>query len=139
MVILSFDITEKIQLESFRREFTSNVTHELRTPLQIMIGYSEILKAIRSVLDGGTYFPERITQIIRKNAHRWDTIPSVVLTDRERELLSSIAQGLTTKEIASLLKMSEATAETYRVRLMKKVGVNNTAALLAYAFNNGVL
>lgn len=102
-------------------------------------GYGEILKAIKSVLSGGTYFPERITQVIRKNAHRWDQIPPVMLTDREKELLSSIAQGFTTKEIASLLKMSEATAETYRIRLMKKVGVQNTAALMAFAFNNGIL
>ena len=43
-VILLFDVTEKVQLEILRREFTENVTHELRTPLQIMTGYSEVLK-----------------------------------------------------------------------------------------------
>ena len=102
-------------------------------------GYGEVLKAIKSVLSGGTYFPERITQIIRKNAHWWDQIPPVMLTNREKELLSTIAQGFTTKEIASLLKMSEATVETYRIRLMKKVGVQNAAALMAFAFNNGIL
>lgn len=102
-------------------------------------GYGEVVKAIKSTLSGGTYFPERITQIIRKNAHRWDQIPTVLLTDHEKELLSAIDQGLTTKEISTLLKMSETTTETYRTRLMKKVGVHNTAALLAYAYHNGIL
>lgn len=44
MVILCFDETEKLQLEKIRREFTANVTHELRTPLHIMSGYSEMMK-----------------------------------------------------------------------------------------------
>jgi DNA-binding NarL/FixJ family response regulator len=102
-------------------------------------GYGEIVKAIKSVMAGGTYYPERITQVIRKNAHRWDRIPQVMLNSREKELLTTIAQGLTTKEIASLLKMSEATVETYRIRLMKKVGVQNAAALMAFGFSNGLL
>ena len=37
------------------------------------------------------------------------------------------------------MKMTEGTTETYRVRLLKKVGVANTAALLAYAYRNGLL
>jgi DNA-binding NarL/FixJ family response regulator len=102
-------------------------------------GYGEIVKAIKSVMAGGTYFPERITQVIRKNAHRWDQIPPVTLNLRERELLVTISHGLTTKEIAVLLKMSEATVETYRIRLMKKVGVQNAAALMAFGFSNGLL
>jgi DNA-binding NarL/FixJ family response regulator len=41
--------------------------------------------------------------------------------------------------MAGELRMSEATTETYRNRLMKKVNVPNTAALLAFAFRNGLL
>lgn len=102
-------------------------------------GYKEILATIKGVLEKGSYFSEKVLNIIQANAHRWDQVPPVVLNLPERELLKAIATGLTTKEIASLLKMSDATAETYRIRLIKKVGVHNTAGLIAYAYRNGIL
>jgi DNA-binding NarL/FixJ family response regulator len=102
-------------------------------------GYKQILKTIKGVLETGSYFSEQILNIIQANAHKWDKVPPVVLSLPERDLLKAIASGLTTKEFASLLKMSDSTAETYRIRLIKKVGVQNTAALLAYAYRNGIL
>jgi DNA-binding NarL/FixJ family response regulator len=102
-------------------------------------GYEEILKTIKSILASGNYFPENIVRIIQANAKNWDNIPSVTLTNQELNILKLLARGAITKEIARELKMAEATAETYRVRLVKKVGVSNTAALLAYAFRNGIL
>lgn len=102
-------------------------------------GYSEIVKSIRAVIEEGHYFNGKITNIIQTNSHRWDHIPPVVLSFQENELLRIIASGLTTKEIAIRLKMTEATTETYRTRLIKKLGVPNSAALLAYAFRNGIL
>lgn len=102
-------------------------------------GYSEVIKAIKTVSVLGSYFPEHILKIIQANAKRWDDVPPVLLTFQENELLKAIANGGTTKEIAVELKMSPSTTETYRIRLMKKVGVSNTAALLAYAFRNGIL
>ena len=102
-------------------------------------GYAEILKAIEAVMTTGSYFPYSILKIIQANLNRWESIPSVTLTFAEKELLKAIATGSTTKEIASDLKMSPATTETYRIRLMKKLGVPNTAALLAYAYRNGIL
>jgi DNA-binding NarL/FixJ family response regulator len=102
-------------------------------------GYKEILATINGVLEKGSYFSPKILGIIQANAHRWDHMPPVVLTVSEREMLKAIASGLTTKEIASLLKLSDSTAETYRIRLIKKVGVLNTAGLIAYAYRNGIL
>jgi DNA-binding NarL/FixJ family response regulator len=102
-------------------------------------GYEEIRKTIKSLLASGNYFPENIVRIIQANARNWDNIPSVTLTNQELNILKLLARGAITKEIATELKMAEATAETYRIRLVKKVGVSNTAALLAYAFRNGIL
>ena len=102
-------------------------------------GYKEIINTIRSVLETGSFFSDKIVKIIRANAHRWDHVPTVLLTLPERYLLKALADGLTTKEISTLLKMTEATAETYRARLIKKLGVHNTAGLLAYAYRNGIL
>lgn len=102
-------------------------------------GYKEILKAIQGVSASGSYFPDKILHVIRQNAHQLGDVPPVQLTFQEKELLKAIAQGLTTKEIASSLKMTESTAETYRIRLIKKVRVANTAELIAYAFRNGIL
>jgi DNA-binding NarL/FixJ family response regulator len=102
-------------------------------------GYGEIINAIKTISISGTYFPENILKIIQANAQRWDEVPTTLLSFQEKELLKAIANGATTKEIAEELKMSSSTAETYRIRLMKKLGVSNTAALLAYAFRNGIL
>ena len=102
-------------------------------------GYKEILKTIKKVLETGSFFSEKIVNIIQANAHRWDEVPPVVLNISDQELLKALATGRTTKEIAILLKMSEATAETYRIRLIKRVGVHNTAGLLAFAYRNGIL
>ncbi len=102
-------------------------------------GYNEIIKTIREVLITGHYFQEKITAIIQNNLHRWDHVPPVLLSFQENELLRIIASGLTTKEMAVKLKMTEATTETYRTRLIKKMGVPNSAALLAYAYRNGIL
>lgn len=102
-------------------------------------GFKEVVKTIRNTMTSGSYFSERILDVIKVNAHRWDTVPPVVLSYNEQELLKAIANGLTTKEIAPVLKMTESTAETYRIRLIRKVGVHNTAALMAYAFRNGIL
>lgn len=102
-------------------------------------GYQEIRKTVERVMENESYFPEKVTAIIQKNAHRWDQVAPISLTFMEKELLTKIASGLTTKEIAVSLKMPEATTETYRQRLMKKVNVSNTAALLAFAYRNGLL
>jgi DNA-binding NarL/FixJ family response regulator len=102
-------------------------------------GYREILNAIKAVMDTGNYFPEKIQKVIRQNAHHLGDVPPVQLTFHEKELLKAIAQGLTTKQVADQLKITPATAETYRARLIKKVQVANTAELLAYAYRNGIL
>jgi DNA-binding NarL/FixJ family response regulator len=102
-------------------------------------GYKEILKTITAVMRSESYFPEQILKIIQTNAHNWDAVPPVMLTFQEKELLKGIASGMTTKEIAVSLKMTENTIETYRIRLIKKVGLSNTAALLAYSYRNGIL
>lgn len=102
-------------------------------------GYREIRLTIEKVIGGESYFSQRVMAIIQKNANHWDEIPPVNLTFMERELLNCLAKGLTTKEMAVELRMTEATTETYRNRLMKKVSASNTAALLAFAFKNGLL
>jgi DNA-binding NarL/FixJ family response regulator len=102
-------------------------------------GYKEILKTIEAILEGKHYMPDRVLKIIQVNAKRWDKVPVVTLSFPEMELVRAIANGLTTKQIASEMKLKHATAETYRIRLLKKIGVPNTASLLAYAYRNGIL
>lgn len=44
VVLLLFDVTQKLQAEALRREFTANVSHELKTPLHTISGYAELIK-----------------------------------------------------------------------------------------------
>ncbi|WP_158972110.1 helix-turn-helix transcriptional regulator [Chachezhania sediminis] len=58
-----------------------------------------------------------------------ETRPYIPLTRREREIISYLSNGLTSKEIAKELEISHRTVEVYRAKLLKKFGVNNTGGL----------
>lgn len=102
-------------------------------------GYSEVLKTILEVNKTGHYYQDKVSRLIKEYAHYWEEVPPVSLSFQENELLRIISSGATTKEMAVQLRMTEATTETYRTRLIRKIGVPNTAALIAFAFRNGIL
>ena len=62
----------------------------------------------------------------------------VPLSPREREVLTLIAQGSTTKEIASELGISFGAIDTHRTNLMRKLKIRNVAGLVGYAFRAGL-
>lgn len=102
--------------------------------------FREIVKAIKAVLNSETYFPDSVLRVIKDNPRQWSEVPDVIeLSPPEKEILKAIATGTTTKEIADEMKMSVKTVETYRLRLMKKLGTSNAALLVAYAFRNGII
>ncbi len=60
LAILTFDATEQLQMEQLRREFTANVSHELKTPLHLISGYSEIIKSQLVSAEDVQKFSEKI-------------------------------------------------------------------------------
>lgn len=60
------------------------------------------------------------------------------LTGREREFLRLVAEGLRSKEIADRLQITPKSADTYRSRLMKKLGCGSTAELVRFALREGL-
>ncbi|HEV2209065.1 MAG TPA: response regulator transcription factor [Verrucomicrobiae bacterium] len=101
----------------------------------------DMVNAIQVVAAGGTCFgPEfaqvALTQLVRKN-----TNPEAAdeLTEREREVLVLIADGLYNKEIADRLGVSTRTVETHRENLMNKLKIHSTAGLIRFAVANGLV
>jgi DNA-binding CsgD family transcriptional regulator len=62
-----------------------------------------------------------------------------VLSSREREILRLVAEGKTSREIAEKLSISPKTVDTYRSRLMRKIGVKNLVDLVKFAIRHGLI
>jgi DNA-binding NarL/FixJ family response regulator len=95
--------------------------------------WDDFMSAVDRVSRGQRYFcaeGKRDSTQAKSNAVR--------LTPREREILKLIAQGLTTKEIATKLFISIPTVETHRSNLMSKTGGRNVAALVRFAIDAGL-
>ncbi|MBE7693214.1 response regulator transcription factor [Tenacibaculum finnmarkense] len=100
---------------------------------------NELLKAIKTILEGENYFSSRIKNILMEALFAAKSKPLVSLTKREKEVLKLIAKEFTTKEIASQLFLSTHTIESYRKNLIAKLGVRNIAGLTRYAIEEGIL
>ena len=72
-------------------------------------------------------------------AYRSKKDPGDLLTSREREVLQLVAEGKTTREIASLLGVSVKTAESHRTHVMQKLDIHETASLVRYAIRRGLI
>ena len=108
----------------------------------------EVEKAIRKVMDEGVYLNEFVSKaMLRKmtNKPRVDKPASplynskILITEREKEVLRLICEGLSTNEISEKIFLSPRTVEGHRLRIMEKTGTKNTAGMVAYAFKNGLV
>ena len=99
----------------------------------------EVAAAVRAVHAGQRYLSRAITAIepgIRSRAAR--TSPLERLSAREREVLQLVVEGRSSAEIAATLHLSPKTVETYRVRLMAKLGVRDVPGLVRFAIEHGL-
>ncbi|MEL0455305.1 response regulator transcription factor [Flavobacteriaceae bacterium SZ-1-7] len=92
----------------------------------------ELIKVVRIVNQGKKYFSPKISEKMI-NFMSDQRVSENILSNKEREVLSLISQGLTTKEIATKLFVSTRTIETHRANILKKLDVKNTAELIKKA------
>ncbi|PKN32958.1 MAG: DNA-binding response regulator [Deltaproteobacteria bacterium HGW-Deltaproteobacteria-19] len=105
--------------------------------------YEELAGAIRHVVRGNTYLSPKITDVVVKGYLSKGTLsqPEATspLTSREREILQLIAEGHSTKEIASHVCLSIKTVETHRRNIMEKLGIHSVAELTKYSIREGLI
>lgn len=92
----------------------------------------ELVEAIYKVQSGQKYFNDNISALLIDHMSLEGNNPQK-LSNKETEILQMIADGLTSKEIASNLYISVRTVETHRMNILKKLDVKNTAELIKKA------
>ena len=100
---------------------------------------SDLLLAIQQVLKGQVYLSPGISGAVMMAYRTKAERPADPLTARERQVLQLIAEGKSTKDVASLLGVSVKTAESHRSRLMQKLDIHETASLVRYAVKRGLI
>jgi DNA-binding NarL/FixJ family response regulator len=103
-------------------------------------GFS-VVNAVREVMRGHQYFGEGIEapNKMYSSSQSPPQSPLDSLSRRERETLQLVAEGKTNATIAELFNISPKSVETYRSRLMLKLGVSNLPALVKFALQHGVI
>lgn len=100
----------------------------------------ELAEAVRAIASGRRYLGagvgEGVMDWIKGSGGGSDALAS--LTPRERQVLELIVDGRTNAQAASILKLSPRSVETYRGRLMQKLGMQDLPALVKFAIRNGI-
>jgi len=106
----------------------------------------ELLDAVQTVASGDNFFSKDISKLIidnyirtAKETEKNDGYKEVPLTKREIEILKLIASGYSNQEIANILYISYNTVDTHRKNIMHKLAIKNTAGLVRYAIEKGLI
>lgn len=101
----------------------------------------DLVAAIEAVGNGRAYFSPAIQQQladrVREEGKGSDALRS--LTERERDVLRRLSEGLSSKEIAEALDISVRTVDTHRANLMRKLGLRSVALLTQFAIREGIV
>jgi DNA-binding NarL/FixJ family response regulator len=102
----------------------------------------ELVSALERVSAGEIYLSSKMAGEIIQDYLRFaesdESTAFSVLSPREREVLQLLAEGHSTKEIATVLSVSVKTIETHRSQIMNKVGLRSVAELTKYAIREGI-
>ncbi len=106
----------------------------------------ELVKAIHEIFNGREYFSKSISDTILKSyvnsARQGNNVSEgklETLTNREKELLRYIVEGLGNPQIAEKLNISIRTVETHKTSILKKLGLNNVVDLVKFAIKNNII
>ena len=103
----------------------------------------EVVNAVRAVHTGQRYLSQKISDTmvddyIRQRQAAQAKSPLARLSLRERQVLQFVAEGKSSAEIADILSLSLKTVETYRSRLMHKLGISDLPGLVRFAIQHGL-
>jgi DNA-binding NarL/FixJ family response regulator len=102
----------------------------------------DLLDAVDALDHNRTFFTSRVAEMIlhgyrNPSAEQELTLP--MLSSREREIVQLLAEGKSSKEVASILDLSVNTVETHRSNIMRKLGVHSLSELVLYAIRNNIV
>lgn len=102
---------------------------------------TELIAAIKGVAGGQRFFSRTLSDKLADYNRRRPKPAGdpALLTKREREIVKLIADGMTNQEIAERLFISPRTVDTHRSNIMQKLDIKNTAALVRFALESGII
>ena len=106
-------------------------------------GRDDLFRGLQRIVAGKSYISpaamEKMVSSYAEPSTRTRGRPSTLLTNREQEVITLIARGYRTREMARMLSLSHKTVEKHRTNLMRKLGLRSAAAVAAYAITHGFL
>lgn len=103
----------------------------------------DLIEAIQVVARGEVFLPPKATRLLLQQYKSADQNPDLVglheLSSREQEVLALTAEGFSSREIGKKLFISPKTVDTYRARIMDKLGLNHRSELVRFALRVGLL
>jgi DNA-binding NarL/FixJ family response regulator len=103
----------------------------------------DVVTAVEALQCQQTFFTSRVSDLIMDGYKRHKDGPVAdsvtALSPREREVVQLVCEGKASKEIASILNVSLATAETHRSNVLRKLRLHSVAELVLYAVRNGIV
>jgi DNA-binding NarL/FixJ family response regulator len=103
----------------------------------------DLMSAVEALQRGKTIFSSRVADLIMDGykRHRVDPDAAKVpkLSPREREVVQLVSEGKASKEVATILNMTLATAETHRSNILRKLKLHSVAELVLYAVRNEIV
>jgi DNA-binding NarL/FixJ family response regulator len=134
LIFLTMNNDVKLAAEAFRRGASGYL---LKT-----CAASELVTAVRDVLRGKSYMSRTICRDEVNYLRRTETElehEEERLTERQREVLQLLAEGMQMKEISSILNMTTRTVAFHKYRIMGALGARNNAELVRYAVRNHIV
>ncbi len=139
VVILSMHTAENYVLEALRAGAVGYVVKDAAV--------AELENALRAIARGERWLSPTVSRHLLDEylrLARSESVPAVptgleLLTQRQREILQLIAEGLSTREIAERLSISVKTAETHRAQLMERLNIRDVAGLTRFAIRVGLI
>jgi DNA-binding NarL/FixJ family response regulator len=101
---------------------------------------TELLQAIRKVNNKGTYIsPSVLEKMTERISQPQEDAPEAALSNREMQVLVRLARGDSSREVSENLCLSLSTVETYRSRVLEKLGLRNNSDITRFAIRRGLI